>query len=74
MQFLMIDVGAYGRCNDGGVFSNSNFGAALLQGKMDLPPDANLPNSSPNDPPLPHVFLADEAFPLKPFILKSRAF
>jgi hypothetical protein len=67
LRFIIIDVGATGRFSDGGIFARSQFGQQLLEGKLDLPPPAPL---SPGGQPQPHVFVADEAFPLKPYILR----
>lgn len=55
MWFLVIDVGGYGRNRDGGTLANSAFGQAL----KDLIPAAE------GLGPLPHVFVGDEAFPLR---------
>ena len=38
-RFIMIDVGDAGRHSDGGVLSNSNFGRALQDNSLPLPPD-----------------------------------
>jgi hypothetical protein len=70
LRFLVLDVGAYGRSSDSSVFASSNFGRALFNGEVNLPPPALLPHASPTSPRLPRVFIADEAFPLKPFLLR----
>ena len=62
-RFIMIDVGDAGRHSDGGVLSNSNFGRALQNNSLSLPPDRPLPGTS--SPAVPYVFVGDAAFPLR---------
>ncbi|KAK0142027.1 Protein ALP1-like [Merluccius polli] len=62
--FRLIDVGNYGRASDGGTLANSAFGRALQDGTLSLPADSVLP-AAEDLGPLPHVFVADEAFPLR---------
>ncbi|KAK0147520.1 Protein ALP1-like [Merluccius polli] len=62
--FRLIDVGNYGRASDGGTLANSAFGRALQDGTLSLPADFVLP-AAEDLGPLPHVFVADEAFPLR---------
>ncbi|CAM4723228.1 unnamed protein product [Leuciscus chuanchicus] len=50
--------------SDGGILANSAFGQALLAGTLHLPPDHPLPGAEDRGPQ-PHVFVADEAFPLR---------
>ncbi|XP_047998801.1 putative nuclease HARBI1 [Leguminivora glycinivorella] len=52
--FSYIDVGCNGRISDGGVFRNCNLSAAL---ENNLLPDG-------------HVIVGDNAFPLKPYLMK----
>lgn len=66
-SFTYVDVGATGRASDAGVFSNSTLQAALEDGSLNIPPAQKLPHS--NDV-LPYVILADEAFPLKTYIMR----
>ncbi|CAM4573446.1 unnamed protein product [Leuciscus chuanchicus] len=63
-RFWVIDVGGYGRTSDGGILANSAFGQALRAGTLHLPPDHPLPGAEDREPQ-PHVFMADEAFPLR---------
>ena len=51
-----------------GVFSNSNFGQALMNGTLSLPQECPLPGTS--SPNLPYAFVGDEAFPLEIFLLR----
>ncbi|XP_067114819.1 uncharacterized protein [Osmerus mordax] len=45
-RFTILDVGAYRRQSDAGIFQASRFGNGLLQGTLDLPPPADLPGST----------------------------
>ena len=60
-SFVIIDVGGYGKQSDGGTLATSEFGVRLNRGKLALP-EAKSPSGFPTA--LPHVFVADEAFPL----------
>lgn len=56
-----------GSISDGGVWSRSQFGMDLERGHIDLPPPKNLPRTNI---PMHHVFVGDEAFPLKMYLLR----
>lgn len=62
-QFIYLDIGAYGRNSDGGIFSHSSFGKKLIQKKLGLPPKRALPGGE-HLGSMPYVFVGDEAFPL----------
>lgn len=66
-KFVTIDVGGYGKQSDGGTFQASDFYRALIDGKLQLPEPAYLPQSEVR---APFVFVGDEAYPLMPFLLK----
>ncbi|KAH9645439.1 hypothetical protein HF086_006465 [Spodoptera exigua] len=66
-NFLIVDVGSYGKNSDGGILQNSKFGKKLNTNKLKLPPNKPLPNTTES---LPHVFIGDEAFPLSNNILR----
>ncbi|XP_059930001.1 uncharacterized protein LOC132473757 [Gadus macrocephalus] len=66
-RFTFIDIGAFGRESDAGVFGRTEFGAQLIQGQLPLPPHAPLPGTDVLTPP---VFVADEAFPQKVNIMR----
>lgn len=75
-RFLVIDIGSYGSCSDGGIFRESHFGKLVLEGKLHLPAPQGLPQTEQLTPP---VFVADEAFPLlrnlmKPFPRRNLTF
>lgn len=65
--FLVVDVGEYGKNSDGGIFANSSLGKRLQQGTLRLPPNKTLTNT---DVEAPYVIVGDEAFPLKPYLLR----
>lgn len=65
--FTFIDIGAYGRRSDGGVFKDSLMGQKFNEKKM------NLPESKPltvDGMPLPYVLVGDEAFELTDYLLR----
>lgn len=66
-NFTLIDIGAYGSESDGGVFNGSVFGIQMDKNEMFNPGPKKLPNS---DLVHPYTLVADEAFPLKRYILR----
>lgn len=66
-NFIAVNVGAYGKSHDGGVFSNSNLGKALHRGSLNIPANLTIPNT---DTQVPYVIVGDEAFPLKPYLMR----
>lgn len=66
-KFTFIDVGAYGRQGDKNVFNTSSISKSLESGDLGLPLCSKLPYSNKY---VPHVIVADDAFPLKPYIMK----
>ena len=59
-KFLYVDVGCNGRISDGGVFRHSS---SALENN-----DLNVPKESMGS--LPYVVVADDAFPLKTYLMK----
>ena len=66
-KFLYVDIGCNGRVSDGGVFRGCTLQQALEQQTANIPPPSPLPGS---EELVPHYVVADEAFPLKPYIMK----
>ncbi|KAL1428171.1 hypothetical protein MTO96_016969 [Rhipicephalus appendiculatus] len=66
-KFVIVDVGAYGKQSDGGVLEQSKFGHRLEEGKLHLPRDLALPNTSHS---APCVFVGDGAFQLRTDFLR----
>ena len=66
-NFIMVDVGAYGRNSDGGILSQSNIGKALENGNLKIPPDQYLAGTTQT---APCVIVGDEAFPLKRYLMR----
>lgn len=60
-RFVVVDVGGYRKQSDGGTFATSQFGIRFNKGELNLPPP-RAPNGSLQT--IPHVFVADAAFPL----------
>lgn len=66
-KFVCIDVGGYGKQSDGGTFRASDVGRLLEEKKLAIPEEKCLPSTNMK---LPHVFIADEAYPLRENIMK----
>lgn len=60
-RFLTVDVGAYGKNNDGGIFASSRIGKFFANKTLQIPSDKELPGTETF---LPHVIVGEEAFPL----------
>lgn len=68
LNFIFIDVGAYGREADSNVFRNSVFGKKLYRNQLQIPDPVSLPLTENNLQPF--VFVADEAFGLHTNLLR----
>ena len=66
-KFILVDVGSNGRACDAGVYAKSEIAAAVENNTLHIPPPHSLPGRV-ND--IPFVIIGDEAFPLKPFLMK----
>lgn len=66
-EFILIDIGDSGRQSDGGVFANSNLGYAMDQNLLNIPEPRPLKGTTKK---FPFVFVGDEAFPLKEYLIK----
>jgi hypothetical protein len=64
-EFSAVDIGASGSQSDGGVFAKSGIGKALDNKTLGFPKPKIVGKEM-----LPHVLLADDAFPLKDNIMK----
>jgi hypothetical protein len=66
-KFLYVDVGAQGRLGDAGVFNNSKLSKLLEDKSMHIPEPENIMGI---ETPLPYMIVADDAFPLRTYIMK----
>jgi hypothetical protein len=67
LKFVTVDVGAFGKQRDGGVFRNSALYQSLETRNMQVPDDTVLPHSEIT---LTHIFVGDEAYPLTTYLMK----
>jgi len=67
LKFVTVDIGAYGKQSDGGLFPYSALYQSLETRSLKLPEDTVLPNSEIT---LPYVFVGDEAYPLTTYLMK----
>ena len=68
-RFIMIDVGAYGSENDSAIFQRTEFFRLLENGELGLPPAEPVRNSD-GTVPIPYYLVGDEAFALKPYMMR----
>jgi hypothetical protein len=66
-KFTLVDVGAYGKSNDGGTVERSPLGKKLASNELGTPPEAELTSAADS---FPYVIVADGAFPLKPYLMR----
>lgn len=66
-RFIMVDVGANGRACDAGIFAGSAIADALERNTVHIPTPQPLPGRVNN---VPFVIVGDDAFGLKPHIMK----
>lgn len=66
-RFICVDVGGYGKNSDGGIFEASNIGQRFEEGSLNVPDCRNLPGQ---DEECPYVLVGDEAFALKPYLMR----
>lgn len=66
-KFLAVDVGAYGKNSDGGIFYDSKMGKALKNKTFGMPDDKPI---TENGKPLPYIIVGDEAFPCKTYLMR----
>lgn len=68
-RFVFVDIGQPGGLSDGGIWEATEIGRALLNEQVNLPEPRRLPGDENGDP-MPFVFVGDEAFPLKPYLMR----
>ncbi|XP_057308122.1 uncharacterized protein LOC130646008 [Hydractinia symbiolongicarpus] len=69
-EYILVDIGDAGRQSDGGVFASSHLGHAMEENLLNIPKSRPLRITSKK---FPFVFVGDEAFPLKEYLLKPYA-
>ena len=69
-EFILLDIGDAGRQSDGGVFASCHIGHAMEENKLNIPKPRPLKGTSKK---FPFVFVGDEAFPLKEYMIKPYA-
>lgn len=68
-RFTYMDVGAVGSESDAGVFAQSRLSALLDTAEANLPPPEPF-LEDPSGTPMPYFLVGDDAFALRPWLLK----
>lgn len=66
-KFIAVDVGAYGKESDNGIFYKSTMGQKIAANRFNIPPPKLLQGT---DVMSPHFLIGDEAFALSNFMMK----
>eukprot|EP00102_Acyrthosiphon_pisum_P010884 XP_008179381.1 PREDICTED: putative nuclease HARBI1 [Acyrthosiphon pisum] len=66
-KFITVDIGAYGKQSDSGVFTEPNIYNYLEANSFNVPPNRPLPNTNI---PMPFVLLGDQGYPLKEYLMR----
>lgn len=66
-KFIFVDVGSEGKVGDAGVFYKCALSSRLQYNQLNIPPPENIPGMQH---PMPYVIVADDAFPLKTYLMK----
>lgn len=69
-NFIMIDVGAYGRNNDSSIFNESTMGKAFTLNRLNVPNPREMPDTVTV---MPFYLVGDEAFPLRNNLMRPYA-
>ena len=68
-EFTLIDIGHSGIQSDSSVYNNSKLGCAIDKNQLEFPETAPITGYDQNKK-FPYVFVADEAFALKPHMMR----
>jgi len=66
-KFMTVDIGAYGRQSDSGVFTESSVFRHLEAGSFNLPPPRQIPRTNIT---LPYLLVGDQVYPLKEYLTR----
>lgn len=66
-RFILVDIGSLASQSEGEIFKQSLFGQTVVDANLNLPDQSELPGTNIK---MPYFLVADESFPLKPFIMR----
>lgn len=66
-KFVAVDVGAYGKESDNGIFNKSIMGKKIAENNFNIPPSKLLQGTNVMSP---HFLIGDEAVALSKFMMK----
>jgi hypothetical protein len=66
-KFMIVDIGAYRRQSNSGVFTESNVFHHSEAGSFNLPPLRQIPHTNIT---LPYVLVGDQGYPIKEYLMR----